>query len=94
MLRNLAPIVIVLLIVLIGFSAFTGPEGYLRLPQLQARLEEERRHNEDLKTYVDKLKVEVWDLQHDERALEKAVRNQQGLARPNELVYFFDDRSR
>lgn len=91
MLRNIAPIVIIILAVLIGIGAVTGPEGYFRLPQLETRLAAERSANDNLRQSVNNLKVEIWDLQHQDRALEKAARNQQGLARDNELVYFFDE---
>ena len=39
---------------------------------------------------IEDLKSQVYNLQNDPRALEKAARNELGMARPNERIFIFE----
>ena len=94
MVRNLVPVLILLLAIFFASTLIIGNESYVKVSEMKEGLNDQQTRNDGLHDYVGSLKVEVWNLQHDDRELEKAGRNQQGLARENELVYIFDKHSR
>ena len=73
------------------FSVFGG-DNYSRLESVRESLSSQRAKNSELEQYVDSLRHEVNGLQTNDRVLEKAARNELGMARPNEMVIFFDDK--
>jgi cell division protein FtsB len=68
-----------------------GGDNLSRLSSLESSLSVQRQKNEELGRYVQGLRQEVHALKTDERALEKAARNQLGMARPDEVVVIFDE---
>ena len=92
-LRQLAPgILFLLALLLVGF-AFFGDESYGHLEQLKAELAKQESENQIVRGYVDGMRTEVAGLQGDERALEKAARNELGMVRSNEVLFVFKDKS-
>ena len=73
------------------FSIF-GSDSYPHLLTLGNSLLLQEQKNVELGSKVTELKRRVFDLRHDERAIEKAARNELGMARPDELIIFFDRR--
>lgn len=70
---------------------FTGEGDLHALRELQDRLDSVTSRNERLQEYVDSLREHNGQMKNDPRFLERAVRNELGLARPGELVFVFDD---
>lgn len=70
-----------------------GGSSYPRVAALEATLETQRARNADLAAYVQSLREKVYAVRHDPRGLEKAARNELGLARPDELVVIFDKKA-
>ena len=92
--RYLTPtIIFTLALVIIGFS-FYGSDSYAHLQQQQQSLKEQRQHNAELAARVHDLKRRVSGLQSDHRVLEKSARNELGMARPGELLFFFEEKGR
>lgn len=90
MVRAYAPLAILLIAFLVvGLSCF-GSEGLVRLRALQASVQSQRQSNEELQKRVETLRKTVYALREDERELEKAARNELGLARPNEEILIFE----
>jgi len=52
-------------------------------------MKSQQERNSALQGKVDSLRREVLSLQHDKRALERAARNELGLARPDEKIFIF-----
>lgn len=89
--RLLTPVIILFLAAItVAFTLF-GDGSYGDLAQLRETLAGQRRKNDTLHEQVAGLKRDVSTLQSDDRALEKAARNELGMARPDELVFFFTD---
>lgn len=88
--KKVLPTVLLLVAAVLSFSAIFAGESYGRLRELRAMLVRQRDANQELKGTVDSLKREVSQLENDPRKLEKAARNELVLARPNEMVFIFD----
>lgn len=73
--------------------SLVGREGYPHLEALRDSLNRQNTRNEERAAYINELKKEVYSLERDDRALEKAARENLGMAKPNEEVYFFEDES-
>ena len=87
--RLLTPTIVFLLAAItVAFTLF-GDGSYGDLSRLRETLAGQKRKNDTLNEQVGTLKREVHALQHDDRALEKAARNELGMARPDELIFFF-----
>lgn len=83
------------LILLLGAIVCTlisifGGDNISRLHALQGSLSSQREKNEELGGYVASLRRKVQGLRTDDRALEKAARNELGMAREDEVVVIFD----
>ena len=88
--KKVLPTVLLLVAAVLSFSAIFAGESYGRLRELRAMLVRQRDANQELKGTVESLKREVSQLENDPRKLEKAARNELVLARPNEMVFIFD----
>jgi cell division protein FtsB len=80
--------------VVVAYYSFFGEEGYRRLLTLRHTLQVQREDNNALEDEVRSLKKEVHGLQTSERAIERAARDELGMARPNEVIFFFEDKSK
>lgn len=92
--KGLGPFVILLLAFFATLFSVIGEGGYASLQSLRQTLANQNRRNEALKENVHSLRREVTTLQQDDRALEKAARNELGLAAPDEIVVIFDDKGK
>lgn len=65
--------------------------SFSSLVGLQRSIVAEELANQRRVNRVIEMRSEIDGLMHDPRVLERAARNELGLARPNELIFFFDD---
>lgn len=90
MLRAYAPLAVLLFaFIAVGLSCF-GADGLARLHSLRQAVATQETSNKDLQKHVESLRKTVYALREDDRELEKAARNELGLARPNEEVFIFE----
>lgn len=73
-------------------SSLLGSGGFERRSALEASVAAQRARNRALSNEVNLLKREVYGLQQVPRELEKAARNNLGMARPDEFIFIFDER--
>ena len=90
--KQYAPFVIVVLAILIAVLTVLGDNSYSRLKGQRAAIEEQKEKNAVLGARVEELRSRVQGLQSSDRDLEKAARNELGMAHPNEMIFLFDDR--
>lgn len=76
--------------ILVTVFALFGDNSYAKLRMLRKTLAAQEGKNHELTVQVHDLNREVADLQAGGRALEKAVRNELGMARPNEEIFIFE----
>lgn len=74
----------------LGWETWVGDGGVNRLFAQREVYAKTRLANRQLTNEVQKLKSDVQSLSSDSRAQEKAARNALGMARENELVFFFE----
>ena len=74
------------------FSIF-GEDNYAKLMAMEHSLESQKRFNHELGSKVEGLREKVLGVVSDDRKLEKAARNELGLARPDEYIFIFEKRS-
>lgn len=84
-------IVLLLVALCLAVVSLVAGNSFTRLRELRGTLAAERIKNEELSQYVSATKSEVRKLKTNDRALEKAARNELGMARPNEVIFFFED---
>ena len=88
--KKLVPVFVLLAAVIIAVLCVFGGSSYTKLVTLRRTLESERAKNAELSELVGSLKREVRLLQTEPRAVEKAARNELGMARPDEQIFFFE----
>ena len=88
--RKCTPYLILILALAMLCFSFYGDDSYSKLLSLKDSLRVQKAHNTKLRDYIDELKGDVVGLQTNDRALEKAARNELGMARQDELVFFFE----
>jgi cell division protein FtsB len=88
--KGLAPGIIILCALVAALFSLFGDDSYGRMQSLQKSYDAQLHKNDDLRAHVSDLKRDVYGLQHDDRALEKAARNELGMARPDEMIFIFD----
>ena len=86
-----APIVFFVSGSLVLASLLFGSEGISKLSAVKATLNAQERKNDELRTYVGKVRQQIAALHTDPRTLEKAARNELGLAREGELIFIFNE---
>ena len=86
-----APILILLCALTIGICTFFGADGLPSLSAMRTNLRQQELHNAELDKTVRSLRREVAALESDPRTIEKAARQELGLARPGEKVFVFSD---
>ncbi|NLF24855.1 MAG: hypothetical protein GX589_04260 [Deltaproteobacteria bacterium] len=89
--RYLTPVLIFVLALTIGFLSIYGGGSYAALKSLERSLAIQKKKNLIEQRYVERLGKQIDGLQQDDRVLEKAARNELGMARPNELLFIFDN---
>ncbi len=93
MIKEWAPLVVTICALLTVVLSLFGQNNYSRLTSLRRGVLEQSEENHALRNKVELLRTRVLSLREDERELEKAARNELGLARPNEQVFIFDKRA-
>ena len=88
--KGLAPGIILFCALIAALASLYFDDSYGRMQQLKRNLSEQQVHNEQLREQVTSLKHEVNGIQNNDRELEKAARNELGMARPNEMIFIFD----
>jgi cell division protein FtsB len=88
--RSTATLFLLLGALAIAAFSFLSDDGFGKLSSLNNTLLQQQRTNAKLSETVDALKREVLGLQSDPRTVEKAARNELGMARPGEMVVIFD----
>ena len=84
--------IILFLAVLAAIFSLVGGESFKQLGNVTQSLELQRAKNSELRSKVDGLKRDIYGLKRDPRALEKAARNELGVANDDELVVIFKER--
>lgn len=74
----------------LGWETWSGDGGIRRLFIQKELYAKSRIANRQLSNEVVLLKNQVQSLSNDSRTQEKAIRNSLGMARENELVFFFN----
>ena len=77
-------------LLILTLSSIFGEQSYPQLQQLRQSLNKQITKNEKMSSYLQELRQEVIDLQHNDRVLEKTARNELGLAREDELIFIFE----
>lgn len=90
MVKELAPFVLIVLGLVTAVLSLFGEDSYSKLTTLKKAVSMQQQENQSLGDKVNKLRYDVQSLREDDRALEKAARNQLGLARPNEEIFIFE----
>ena len=89
--RYFTPVAIFILALAIGFFSVFGSESYAGLQSLKRSLVLQKGKNSRQSVYVDRLKQRAFEIENEPRALEKAARDELGMARPGELIFIFDE---
>ena len=85
-----APTIILFCALATAFFWLCVDNSYPTLKSLRTSLAAQQERNGALRAKVNDLKREVNGIQHDDRILEKAARNELGMTAPGELIYIFD----
>jgi cell division protein FtsB len=84
-------------LILLGFIFFVlicscfGERGIMNLLVLKKELREIKVYKQSLKVENDKLKDYIYLLKNDKRFIENIAREELGLVKAGEIVYFFDN---
>lgn len=89
--RKFAPWILVFAAIGTLIFTFFGDRSFRKLSELNKAVTVQREDNAKIKFEVLSLKRKIYGLMNDPRILEKAARNELGLAHPDELVFIFDD---
>lgn len=73
-----------------GLLTLFGDDSFSRLRALSRSVGLQQQKNAELEAHVSGLKRRARGLVEDDRELEKAARNELGLARPDEYIFIFD----
>lgn len=65
------------------------PEGLPRMRALEHELDQTKAENDELKSHIADLRVQVRDLRDDPAAVERIARDDLGLVRKSEVVFQF-----
>ena len=91
--RQWIPLVLIGCALVTALFALFGDGSFSQLQTMQRSLDQQVQRNADLRDEVGALRREVVGLQSDSRAIEKAARNELGMARPNEKIFIFEKKN-
>jgi len=94
MVRHYAPLAVMVVAFFTVILSLFGEDSYSRLQNLRRAVIRQDEDNSKTQIKVAELKENVSSLRNDPRALEKAARNELGLARPNEQIFIFEQKKR
>jgi len=92
LMRQWVPLILIGCALMTALFALFGDDSFSHLQAMRQSLTQQVQRNADLRDEVGALRREVLGLQSDPRALEKAARNELGMARPNEKIFIFEER--
>lgn len=90
--HRIVPWVLLLLAFLTFALTWFGEGGYGKLSAMRESLRLQSDKNFTAQRQLKELRREILGLRSEDRALEKAARNELGMARPSEKIFIFDDR--
>ncbi len=90
--RSLTPVIILSLAVVTLLLSLLGDGSIREYRSIAAGLKEQRAENEAARQHNLTVKRNIYQLQTDSRALEKAARNELGMARADERIFVFGER--
>ena len=91
--RDAVPFLVILMALLVTTLSLFSEGGVRQLWKLGYNLEQQRNRQHEIENYVHNLESEVRALKYDRRALEKAARDELGMMKEDEYLFFFDDQS-
>lgn len=83
--RPLIPLVLVLLLILLQYSIWTGRGSVGQVAELQKNLTELRAQNQQTEADILRLRSEIQDLQEGLSIVEEKARYEMGMVKPNEI---------
>lgn len=89
--KRYGPFLLILVVLVTALFSLFGDGSFDRLRKLSMSLEEQRTQNSSTRRQLASLEKEIYGLKYDDRELEKAARNELGMARHGELVFVFDN---
>lgn len=90
-LKSFAPVVLLFCALVTALFSLYGDDSYSKMQALRRSLAAQRQTNRELRSSVEALRQQVHGIKNDPRALEKAARNELGLAHPSEVVFIFEN---
>ena len=69
-------------------------DSYGKLLRVQTATDQQKQRNAEANHNNQQLRRRIHDLQESSRELEKTARNEMGLARPDEMIFFFEESKR
>ncbi len=91
--KHYAAILLILSALSAALISLVGDDSYSKMRSLEKSVELQREKNLELTETVQDMRGVVRGLRSDPRAIEKAARNELGLARPDEQIFVFEKRS-
>ena len=85
-----APFFIIVLALFTALLSLIGDGNYNNLVRLQNSLESQKDMNQKARSHLRGLKHEIYGIKNNDRMLEKAARNELGMAKQGEQVFIFD----
>lgn len=89
--KQFAPLIVVVLAILTALLTVLGDDSYSRLSRFKETIVLQKEKNDVLRSRVEDLRLQVNGLLSSDRTLEKAARNELGMARPDEMIFLFED---
>ncbi len=83
--RPLIPLVLVLLLILLQYSIWTGRGSVGQVADLEKNLVTLRAKNQQTEADIARLRSEIQDLQEGVSIVEEKARYEMGLVKPNEI---------
>jgi cell division protein FtsB len=80
-------LILFVLLILLQFKLWLGEGGFTEVARLEARVEGQKQHNDDLFQRNAELQAEVEDLRDRLDAVEERARSELGLIKPDEKFY-------
>lgn len=88
--KRSAPFIVILCALVACVFSIFGEDGYRKLIMLRKTLSAQVANNTESLSELNSLKRKVRGLRSEPRMLEKAARNELGMARSDEMVFIFD----
>ena len=74
---------------MVAFLSFVGEQGLLKLMSVNSELRNIELQNHEIETQIFDLQNKIYAIKYDNGTLERVVREELGLAKPDEMLYTF-----